>query len=118
MNPQARQRLQQLMESWDQFPGRAPNGTGLTGLEKNDAHGWSDLLNEQTEGVNLQNELAGKGPLQVRAVRGGGLAPMGGPTPGVQMPFVPQSIGAIDPADPSQEQWMARTKKKIYGGQG
>lgn len=62
-------RLKQILEMQSNFPGRAPGGTGLTGLTSNDANGWSNVLNEQTEGVNLGNELAGKGPANVRMGR-------------------------------------------------
>jgi hypothetical protein len=60
-------RLKQIQDEWQQFPGRAPNGTGLTGLNPNDAKGYSDMLNEQTEGMNLENEAQGKAPVIVKA---------------------------------------------------
>ncbi len=60
-------RLKQIHDEWAQFPGRAPNGTGLTGLNPNDAKGYSDMLNEQTEGMNLENQLQGKDPVTVKA---------------------------------------------------
>ena len=41
-------RLQKILEGWQQHPGRAPGGTGSTGLLSNDAQGWSDMLNEQS----------------------------------------------------------------------
>ncbi len=53
------QALQAIYDQWDQYPGRAPNGTGLTGLQSNDAHGWSDMLNQQTEALKLKAELEG-----------------------------------------------------------
>lgn len=75
MNPNANhrtqigQRLNDIMESWKQNPGRAPNGTGSTGLMSTDSQGYSQMLNEQTEALNIQNELAGKGPVNVRMGR-------------------------------------------------
>ncbi len=68
-------RLKQIQDEWQQFPGRAPNGTGLTGLNPNDAKGYSDMLNEQTEGMNLENEAQGKAPMRVRL--GGEIASQG-----------------------------------------
>ena len=65
-NPESLARLRALYASWDQFPGREPNGSGLTGLNSNDSLGYSKMLNEQTEGMNLENELQGKGPVNIR----------------------------------------------------
>jgi hypothetical protein len=60
-------RLQTIQEKMRKYPGRQPNGTGPTGLTAPwDAKGWSDMLNEQTEALNLSNDLAGKGPVSVR----------------------------------------------------
>lgn len=59
-------RLKEIEDKWTQFPGRAPNGTGLTGLTPSDAKGYSDMLNEQTEGMNLENAAAGQAPVRVR----------------------------------------------------
>ena len=53
-------RLQQIQALWQQYPGRAPNGSGLTGLQSSDGRGWSSMLNEQTEGLRLAAELQGK----------------------------------------------------------
>src|SRR5215475_5884264 len=58
-------RLQQIEDEWQQYPGRAPGGTGLTGLLPNDSRGYSDMLNEQTEYANLLRRQKGQGPLQV-----------------------------------------------------
>lgn len=60
----AQGRLGQIEEGWRQNPGRMPGGSGSTGLGAADAHGWSEMLNEQTEHQQLQNTLAGK-PLSV-----------------------------------------------------
>src|SRR5262245_12185379 len=59
-------RLNHIHDEWRQFTGRAPNGTGETGLLSNDASGWSRMLNEQTEALNLENQLQGKAPMRVR----------------------------------------------------
>jgi hypothetical protein len=58
-------RLQDILQSWKDHPGRAPGGTGETGLLSTDKEGYSQMLNEQQEATNLQNELSGKGPAQV-----------------------------------------------------
>lgn len=59
VNDPRMQALQAIYDQWAQYPGRAPNGTGLTGLQKNDAQGWSDMLNQQTEAMRLKAELEG-----------------------------------------------------------
>ena len=59
-------RLKQIRDLQAQYPGRAPGGTGLTGLMSTDARGWSAMLNEQTEAENIENELEGKAPLRVK----------------------------------------------------
>jgi len=68
-------RLAQLHDMWNQFPGRAPNGSGLTGLTPNDLQGYSDMLNEQTEGLDLENAAQGKAPM--RRSYGGEIASQG-----------------------------------------
>ena len=42
-----------------------PNYSGLTGLQRWDSRGWSDMMNAQTESTNLQRQLEGDEPLQV-----------------------------------------------------
>lgn len=60
----AMQRLRQLEDEWG--PDRLQIGfTGETGLAKNDAQGWSRMLNAQTEAKNIRNIAAGKGPVQI-----------------------------------------------------
>lgn len=67
MTPEEIQRrLDSIHDSWGQYPGRAPGGTGDTGLASNDATGWSAMLNEQTEAENLSRRLQGQGPLAVK----------------------------------------------------
>lgn len=63
---QKQARLNDILDSWKKYPGRAPGGTGETGLLSTDKEGYSKMLNEQTEAMNLQNELGGKGPVQVK----------------------------------------------------
>ena len=53
-------RLAQIHASWKQYPGRAPGGTGATGLTPNDAQGYSDMLKEQTEELGLRDQMAGR----------------------------------------------------------
>ena len=48
-------RLQTILASWRANPGRAPGGTGSTGLASTDAQGYSDMLNEQREAAELQS---------------------------------------------------------------
>lgn len=59
-------RLNDILNSWKENPGRAPNGTGTTGLMSTDKEGYAQMLKEQTEAMNLSNELKGKGPVEVR----------------------------------------------------
>ncbi len=67
--------LARLHALWKQYPGRAPNGTGPTGLLSNDAQGWSQMLNDQTTGLNLEDAAAGKAPVSVRQGFDEGLPP-------------------------------------------
>lgn len=69
-DPELDQRLARLKEiraKQAQYPGRRPGGSGLTGLLSTDAQGWSDMLNEQIEGKNIENELRGRPPMTVQA---------------------------------------------------
>ena len=45
-----------LQKQMQDFPGRAPGGTGPTGLLSNDARGWSNMLNEQSEYAGLMSD--------------------------------------------------------------
>ncbi len=84
------QRMQEIQDYWQQYPGAAPGGTGLTGLTHDDAQGWSRLLNQQTEYENLKRGLAGQGPLTVKQ----GVSTVGeGPEPGYPSP-APAASGA------------------------
>jgi len=78
MNPiqglsSANPRINQIEDYWRQYPGAAPGGTGPTGLASNDAQGWSQLLNDQTEHQNLINSLTGAPPVTVKMGNAGGL---------------------------------------------
>ena len=66
--------LKSIYAQWQQFPGRAPNGTGLTGLNANDAKGWADMLNQQTEALRLKAELEGEPAPNIRLGRSFGSA--------------------------------------------
>ena len=70
-------RLQMIREKQQQYPGRQPGGSGLTGLNPMDAGGWSDMLNEQTEAENIEREFGDKGPLTVEADYGQAPASLG-----------------------------------------
>ena len=69
----AQSRLGDIQQGRQQHPGRAPGGTGTTGLHPADKFGWSDMLNEQTEAQGLENALAGEAQPTVRVAGGGGL---------------------------------------------
>lgn len=60
IDPQAR--LQALQGLYQAHPGRRPGGSGDTGLAKNDAQGWSDMLGEQQEYQSLLNFSQGRSP--------------------------------------------------------
>lgn len=56
------QRLKELNQEYQLHPGRAPMGTGSTGLNSNDAQGWSKMLGEQQEFLKLNDFMdRGKG---------------------------------------------------------
>jgi hypothetical protein len=68
-------KLKAIYALWQQYPGRAPGGSGPTGIEytsfmggmdPNIAQEWSDILNQQTEALNLSNKLQGKPSVTVR----------------------------------------------------
>ena len=64
-NAMALERLRQIEDRWRMYPGASPGGTGKTGLLSNDAAGWSQILNEQTEYQNLSNRLDNKPPVNI-----------------------------------------------------
>lgn len=66
-----RAQLKQILERQRQYPGSSMGGTGLTGLEKNDAQGWSRLQNENTWAMNALRGLRGLAPMNVQADYGG-----------------------------------------------
>lgn len=53
INPAAR--LAELSNQWAMNPGRAPGGSGSTGLLSNDAAGWRQMLADQREYAALQD---------------------------------------------------------------
>lgn len=58
-----RARMRPIENSMRQFPGRMPNGTGETGVLG--PQGWALMQQQQRDYLQAQNDLAGKGPLQV-----------------------------------------------------
>jgi hypothetical protein len=63
---QRRMAMDRLSQLEDEYGDRLQIGfTGETGLNKNDAHGWSRMLNAQTEAKNIRNIAEGKGPVQI-----------------------------------------------------
>lgn len=54
MTPQMVQ-AQQTQDRWKQFPGSRPGGSGLTGLNSNDAKGWTDMQNDNIAGLEAMN---------------------------------------------------------------
>jgi len=60
------ERLRQLEEGFQQSPGRAPNGSGVTGLQSNDARGWSQMLQEQQEYLRLKDAMGANRGIDVR----------------------------------------------------
>jgi hypothetical protein len=66
MDPRVRH--QQLLDSYEVNPGRAPGGSGTTGLQSMDKRGYSDMLNERLEFMRLDDLMSGgRGEVDVRA---------------------------------------------------
>lgn len=102
-------RLKQIYDLQDQYPGRMPGGTGLTGLTANDAAGWSNVLNEQSEAANLENELQGKGPLTIKVLP---TAPLAGVKNLADDPqWWLQGAGAREPYDASGQVDVMRARR-------
>ena len=53
---------QQTQARWKQFPGSRPGGTGPTGLNSQDAQGWTDMQNDNLAGMEA---ISGE-PVNVR----------------------------------------------------
>jgi hypothetical protein len=51
-----RGRLNSILGLWKQYPGRQPGGTGSTGLMSGDARGWSQVLQDQIDAMNLSRK--------------------------------------------------------------
>ena len=92
-SPNDRLRLFDIIKSWQEFPGRAPNGSGSTGLTSNDAQGWSNILNDQSWAMGQMS----KEPLNTREapLRERHVNPLGG-VPA----FDPQFTGRYMPRSP------------------
>jgi len=61
-------RFRELDSLYAQHPGRAPGGSGTTGLQSRDARGYSDMLNERLEYMRLADLMGGgRGEVDVRA---------------------------------------------------
>src|SRR5206468_1121289 len=52
-------RLHYIREQYKSFPGRQAGVNGITGLNPQDAAGWSAMLNEQIEFASLKKALPG-----------------------------------------------------------
>jgi hypothetical protein len=88
-------RLKQLEQGFQDFPGRAPGGTGKTGLASDDLAGYMQMLRERIEYASLKAALPGLaagGP-----VRAGGAYIVGERGPEL---FLPGVSGAISPNAP------------------
>ncbi len=60
-------RIAQLSQGYAMNPGRAPGGTGNTGLLSNDASGYGQMLQDQREYAGLQDYMGGgTGQLQTK----------------------------------------------------
>ena len=53
-------RLRYIRAQQAQYPGRAPGGTGLTGLLSIDSRGWDEMQREQNEEKAIEAEFAGR----------------------------------------------------------
>ena len=53
-------RLRQIRALQVQYPGRAPGGSGRTGLMSMDSRGWATMQREQNEAKAIENEFAGR----------------------------------------------------------
>ena len=51
--------LASMSAGFEANPGRAPGGTGSTGLLSNDRQGYSDMLNQQQQFLQLQDYMGG-----------------------------------------------------------
>lgn len=84
---QSRMAVQRLKELQGTYGDRLqPDFTGYTGLAKNDAQGYSDMLNARTEAMNIQRMFGGQGPMNIHY---GGEMPSQMPRP-QQPPQQPQ----------------------------
>lgn len=64
--PQVRMAMDRLKALQGQYGERLdPRFTGYTGLAKNDAEGYSDMLNARTEALNIRRLLGGQQPMNI-----------------------------------------------------
>ena len=101
----ARARIGNIEQGWRQYPGRKSGGTGMTGLQSNDARGWSQMLNEQTEHLGLQNALAGEEQPTIRVGESAGLRGLRKALPS------PVARASVQPAQPMPESHDAFMRK-------
>jgi hypothetical protein len=59
--------LGQMESSYETYPGRAPGGSGRTGIGRFDSRGYTDMLNERLRYMRLRAALAGEDEPEVRA---------------------------------------------------
>lgn len=57
--------LAMIQQRWKEHPGSAPNGSGTTGLNPADAHGWSRQQNENTWAMNQMQAQNGQAPMDI-----------------------------------------------------
>lgn len=110
-------RLQQLEGQYQSNSGRRPGGSGMTGLMSGDAHGWSRMLNEQQEYMNLMARVNRKAPpgvetapIREQHIGTGATAPLGARvTPATGEANDPFGLGGLREG---HDQFMERTKRR------
>lgn len=70
VNPESIRRLLEIEEGYRMNPGRMPNGTGTTGIGRYDSQGYTDMLNERLEYLNLRADAEGKNRPDVEVSEG------------------------------------------------
>jgi transposase-like protein len=77
---QLQRRLDELKNLFTLFPGRAPGGTGSTGLMSTDEQGYLQLLADQREYQQLMNALSGsRGGSSTKSSNSAYISPTGSP---------------------------------------
>ncbi|MGH7343846.1 MAG: hypothetical protein ACREK4_02930 [Candidatus Rokuibacteriota bacterium] len=59
--------LEKMEATYRTYPGRAPGGSGITGLGRYDSSGYTNMLNDQLRYTRLRARLAGEDEPEVRA---------------------------------------------------